>query len=290
VLDRIKRRLLRRHGDVRFVIGDVELELPPQHRLPKHRALFALYDVPLGDVARSVVELDEAALGVDIGANVGDSAAVIRSACAMPLVCIEADPLYFEYLRRNAERIGGLTLINAAVGLDDRTVAGEIRREGGTAAIVDGTLPLRTRRLPDLLTDAGVDVQRVKLVKIDTDGYDFDVLMGSRDILESHRPSLFFEYLVTGERSLAESVAVVRLLDSYGYRFIVYDNYGNTLAAVTRDVPERMAEISRFLLSSQTNGGGVGYADIFATVDDELFALVARRGEARAMGKRAADV
>ena len=290
MLGRMKRRLLRRHRDVRCIIGDVEIVLPPEHALPEHRALFALYDVALGDIAQSVVELDEAALGVDIGANVGDSAAVIRSRCAMPLVCIEVDHLYFEYLRRNAQKIGGLTLINAAVGLEDQTVAGEIRREAGTAAIVDGTLQLRTRRLSDLLTDARVDLQRVKLVKIDTDGYDFDVLMGSRDILESQRPSLFFEYLVTDERSLAESVAVVQLLDSYGYRFIVYDNYGNTLAAVTRDIPERMAEISRFLLSSQTNGGGVGYADIFATVDDKLFALVARRGEARVVGKHAADV
>ena len=82
------RRILVRLGDptVRYRVGAVELELPLSHELPFYQHDHPRYDRQLGAIA--------AELGgpvVDIGANVGDTAAAIRAESDVPILCVEGD-------------------------------------------------------------------------------------------------------------------------------------------------------------------------------------------------------
>ena len=114
------RRVLVRLGDptVRYRIGSVELELPLSHELPFYRHDHPSYDRQLGAIA--------AALGgpvVDVGANVGDTAAAIREESGVPILCVEGDPTFFDLLERNAAKIGGARA-RAGVRRGRRTSAG----------------------------------------------------------------------------------------------------------------------------------------------------------------------
>ena len=88
----------------------MELELPLSHELPFYQHDHPRYDRQLGAIA--------AELGgpvVDIGANVGDTAAAIRAESDVPILCVEGDPAFFALLERNARAIGGVELERAFV-------------------------------------------------------------------------------------------------------------------------------------------------------------------------------
>ena len=181
------RRLLVRLGDptVRYRIGAVELELPLSHELPFYRRDHPRYDRQLGAIA--------AELGgpvVDIGANVGDSAAAIRAESRVPILCVEGDPTFFALLERNAGKIGGVELEQAFV---EGPNLGRIERGAGTARVVEGDGALRSKPLERIL-DEHQAFARPALIKLDTDGMDVPILLVNLSLLERLRPVLFFEY------------------------------------------------------------------------------------------------
>ena len=140
-----------------------------------------------------------------VGANVGDSAAAIRSVGPVPVLCIEGDPDYLDYLRRNARTMGpGVAVEECFIGAERGAVdplAFE-RHDGTTSAV--GALRegagqgVPVRRLEEIL-EHHQPFDGSELIKVDTDGYDFDTLSAHAAYLERTRPVLFFEYLVRTE-------------------------------------------------------------------------------------------
>jgi FkbM family methyltransferase len=68
----------------------------------------------------------------------------------------------------------------------------------------------------------------VAFIKVDTDGFDLDVLLGARGTIERHRPMLYFELdpslLGWGGRDVD---GLIRLLDEFGYDdFVAYSPIG----------------------------------------------------------------
>jgi FkbM family methyltransferase len=183
----VARRLLVRLGDptVRYRVGGIDLELPLSHELPFYRHDHPLYDARIGALARE--------LGgpvVDVGANVGDTAAAIRSESAVPVLCVEGDDRFFSLLERNAARLGDVELERVFVEAPER---GRVQRGSGTARIVAGDAELPAKPLGRIL-DEHPRFARPALLKLDTDGMDVPILLANLDLLERLRPVLFFEY------------------------------------------------------------------------------------------------
>ncbi len=88
-----KTRLVVGDPAVSVMIGDRELLMPLSHDLPIHRACHPDYSLNLGRVVAALEEVrDAGAPIVDIGANIGDSVAIIRDAVPdAPILCIEGD-------------------------------------------------------------------------------------------------------------------------------------------------------------------------------------------------------
>ena len=84
-------------------IGRFELVLPTDHMLETYKRKFKLYDWILGEVARLVTAKYPDATAIDIGANVGDSAAVLSRHGDMPILCIEGHPTFITFLRDHSE-------------------------------------------------------------------------------------------------------------------------------------------------------------------------------------------
>jgi hypothetical protein len=181
-----------------------------------------------------------------VGANVGDTAALVRAETDVPILCIEGDERFFALLERNAARIGSVELEHAFVEAPAR---GRIVREAGTARIVEGDDALSAKPLARILEEHPRFV-RPALVKLDTDGMDVPIIEANLELLARLRPVLFFEY----DPHLGAGPAIFDRLREAGYaRAEWYENTGKLAATVP--LPEHLHD-------AYVGHGGARYADV----------------------------
>jgi FkbM family methyltransferase len=254
------RRALVRLGDptTRLRIGEIELELPISHELPFYLQDHPLYDRAVGRIAR--------VLGgpvVDIGANVGDTAAAVRAEANVPILCVEGDARFFAFLLRNAARLGDVELEHAFV---DAPARGRVEWGAGTARVVGGSEELPSKSLPDVLA-GHPRFARPALIKLDTDGMDVEILLANSELLERLRPVLFFEY----DPHLGARPLVFERLTEIGYdRMLVYENTGEIVRASPLDAWPHAA---------YSGHGGARYADVCALPADDPAAAAVESAE-----------
>lgn len=141
---------------------------------------------------------------VDVGANVGSvSGQLCRAVGSGGLVwAFEPVPRNVDRLRRLADVNGldQLRIFDCALASTTGTSSIGLPGEGGsghasfTASwIRDGRLEVRTRRLDDLTENVAVR-RPLRLVKIDVEGYERQVLEGARETIRRHRPLVHCEF------------------------------------------------------------------------------------------------
>jgi FkbM family methyltransferase len=172
----------------------------------------------VGRVARLVSEKYPGEVFVDIGANVGDTAAIIRSfGTKNRLICIEGVDFFFRLLERNVESIGAVTPVKAFVSTHSASGDGRLRvLSSGNAVVFDepGLYPesssadsvdLQFHTLAALL-DGRLNGANVKLLKTDIEGFDMPVLNANLEIVSAHLPVIFFEMHVSDVDERARKV------------------------------------------------------------------------------------
>jgi FkbM family methyltransferase len=244
------RRALVRLGDplVEWPVAGLELAMPLSHELPFYRHDHPLYDRPLGLVAAEV-----GGPVVDVGANVGDTAAEIRSRTDAPILCVEGDDRFFALLARNASRIGGLELEHAFVDAPETAVVerhrGTARLRGPRGGEPQSHQALRSKSLPRILEEHPRFAEPA-LLKLDTDGMDVPIVLANLELLARIRPVLFFEY----DPHLGATPDVFGRLREIGYRRMdVYENTGELAQRV--DLPGAIHD-------EYAGHGGARYADV----------------------------
>lgn len=272
-----KRAVAQRDPIVAYRIGPHTIRIPLSHELPFHRKRFPHYAGNLVRIAGYAKGKYPELSVIDIGANIGDSLALLREFLDPPVLCIEGDDDYFRLLEENSARFPGVEIEKSFVG--DRTVTERLqtKKAHGTARLVTSEREIPIRTLADILT-AHPAFSRSKLIKIDTDGYDNFIIRGSLGVLRSMKPVLFFEYdpyllSIQGE----EGYGIFRELKDAGYcAMLVYDNYGEYLLSTELDA-EGVIEDIHHLFSGRR---GEKYCDlcVFHVEDRDLYAE-ARRSE-----------
>ncbi|HUI60605.1 MAG TPA: hypothetical protein VLX90_10300, partial [Steroidobacteraceae bacterium] len=160
-----------------YTVGRTRLLLPVDHALDRYQAKWKRYDRALGEIARLVWQKYPNSTAVDIGANVGDSAALINTYHDIPTLCIEGGEAFLAFLRENARRIGPHVVVEAAFVGDSASanVYALQSTEAGTAKLVSDpnrAADIRVRSLDALLSGAA-GFSHPRLIKTDTDGFDF---------------------------------------------------------------------------------------------------------------------
>jgi FkbM family methyltransferase len=239
------RRLLVRTTDplVTRTIGGRPLVLPLSHDLPLILAQNPHY---AGNLLRLATEVGGSV--VDIGANVGDTVALLRSVTAQPILAVEGDPVYFPLLVRNVEGLRDVTLHCAyvAVGSDVRLSA---LRERGTAGLVptaDTTSSAQMVPLREILA-SNAGFPNPGLLKMDTDGHDAAILEANVDLLRRLRPVTFFEYdpVITARTGDLDGERAFRALREAGYdRAIVWANTGELMGTLSTRDPTTYTDLS----------------------------------------------
>jgi len=205
-----------------YNIGVFKVKMPEKHGLPSYQAVHRLYDRFLPCLCAELAP-DEAV--IDVGANVGDTIAAIIQTCPNPILAIEGYPAYYEILRRNIDQMGQNHRVKAIQALIGRgKSSGALVPNNGTAKLeITDSGACVTLSLDDVLED----YKDIALIKVDTDGFDFDVIMSGINTIKRTQPLLFWEGGTTDTEKFKEMYGN---LSAIGYNsFWVFDNFGNLM-------------------------------------------------------------
>jgi FkbM family methyltransferase len=252
------------HRLVTYQVGEVPMVLPLDHNFPHLRKDLPQYSLNLGRLVKYAGRKYPDLTLIDIGANVGDSAAVVRLEAQCPILCIEGDPGFFELLRHNCQALRDVVSICAYVGAEDAERPVEVQRLAGSASLIpstSGSAMARMRTLDALLTEAP-KFARAKFVKIDTDGFDCRILMRHTKFLQAAKPVALFEYApFFFQRIGDDGFKVFSALRESGYKTVMfYDYAGYYLASVDLDNQALLRDLHCYFEDRE----GRKYADVCA--------------------------
>lgn len=206
-----------------------------------HIGFFGSYEPELRHIMRAVLPADGVA--IDIGANEGWHALLMARLVGPRgrVLAIEPNPSVRERLSRNVRlnRLAQIDILACAVADSERSV-NFVAPEADDAASASshvvsdendksGSIVVDATTLDRIVAQQGLD--RVDLVKIDAEGFEWPILQGSEQTIARFRPYILFEfdrsYAARGDESAA-------LFDAF------FRRHGYRLFAVGRNWAERM--------------------------------------------------
>jgi FkbM family methyltransferase len=272
-LMRFRRRAGRLYDPiVSYEFEGARLLLPLSHNLPFLRKAWPSYARNLTTVARAVAAKYDSLTAVDVGANIGDSIALMRRAGTFPILAIEGYAPYYRLLLHNTSGMTGVETVMALLHSSTGELHLDMSAGHGTAGLVKSTRSqsMTSTSLMDLL-ETHPEFLSAKLLKVDTDGSDCAILLGSRPWLERARPVTVFEYdpLLFGEQDRKQGLRTLQMLEEIGYSTaIFYDHTGDFLLATGLSDACLLAELDHYLEGQSARR----YADVcvFPSEDEDI--------------------
>ncbi len=226
------RRWLLRFSDplVRWELNGRTLRVNLSHQLPFYRREFPTYSSNLQRLAAALRQSAGQLRMVDVGANIGDSLAIMGVSSEDACLLIEGNPAYFSLLRENTADLRGAVCVAAMLSDSIGQSEGQLIAEGGTAKVVSRAVDSATvgMRTLDSIIEEYPQFRSAQLLKVDVDGYDWHVLRGARSWIQQVQPILFFEQdpvLLAGAGQ--DPNAGWSWLSQWGYdQVFFYDNLG----------------------------------------------------------------
>ena len=282
-------RLLFSDPIVNFSLGESRLRLPLSHEFPFYRKLFLEYALNLGRVSFYTTCKYPDSTMIDVGANVGDSVAIVRMFSEIPILCVEGEPGFFKLLAENTKGVPDIELEHTFLGATGDNVRA-IHVARGNAQLTLGPAPARAKicTLSETLM-RHARFATAKLLKLDAEGFDCKILTTERELLRSNKPVLFFEYYPDCCRLAGqEPFPIFSLLKEIGYStLLIYQNVGRYLMALKLDQVSSLEDLHHLLVESR------GFCDVAAFhSEDEDIAAAVRTAEytnrSKGIGARAA--
>jgi FkbM family methyltransferase len=247
-----KERAFYRQGLTKITCGVYEIEAPESHLLIELQKSQPYRDLCLGISAKCIVAKYPSGTIVDIGANIGDTAAIISThASPNKLILIEGSDYFFDILVRNVSQLPGNIVCKKVLVSDvSEATSGAFIHWGGTAYFHEEAKEAHVpaERLVDLVDE------NTRLIKSDADGYDFRILIDSLDWLAQVHPAIMFENQIRNGQDLDAANELCTRFVGMGYvYFIVWDDPGFHL--VSTSSLEILADLNRYLFKVWQNDG-----------------------------------
>jgi FkbM family methyltransferase len=170
-----------------------------------HVAFFGTYVPELREIFRAL--LSPGGVAVDVGANIGWHTLLMAHLVGAQGVVLaaEANPSVRRKLQENLDlnRFRQVEIVPYALAGAEGTLAfhgpaaddpdsgnGYVVRNGADRRA--GTIQVEARRLDSVVAAAGID--RLDLIKIDVEGFEWPVLQGAEQTIANFRPHIVFEF------------------------------------------------------------------------------------------------
>ncbi len=227
---------------------------------------------------------------IDVGANFGDTAAVVKTAGDVAIFCIEGDPRVFEILQQNMRQFPDVTARNVLLGERVEDLPVVFQKEGWNLTVVPNAGPTSTTvslTTLDECTRELTDLDRYRVLKVDVEGFDCRVIRGGLSYIERVRPLILMEYNRENMDAIGENGldTLLRLRDA-GYSAIVYfDQSGRMLLSTTLDEIDLIRDLHDY---ANGRDGSIYYVDLclFHSDDSELAATFTRAERTRRRGNQ----
>jgi FkbM family methyltransferase len=227
------------------------------------------WDASLRTIISTLVPEDNPII-CEVGANIGASALqMLAERPAAQLVCLEPSDRFRSFLRHNLELAGYLS-----VQVLPFAAAAEVGKMYHQADATSGTMvgpemPGWSRQLVKTTTIDRLFSERgpLRFIKVDTDGFDFEVLRGARSTLLRDWPVISFEFCPDLVGATAEGE--LKWLQELGYSRLLCVHAAGIPFAVTSEPSKAMAF---------ARAHGAVYCDVVTCPDerqlDDLFAAL----------------
>ncbi|MFZ2031027.1 MAG: FkbM family methyltransferase [Vitreimonas sp.] len=223
---------------VSFRFCGYDLMVPSKHPLiayhtPNSNIYQPYRDGGLGIIAAALTQLGRQGVAIDIGANVGDTLAIIASNSDLKIICVEASDFFAEYLRANIDRHfkDRAEIRHAFVAAQPDDPGHALLHWGGTARPIDK--PFSESSSVVSIGSLLAEFSEVALLKIDTDGFDLAIIEACLEARPAPTFPIYFEMEITSNqpdevRAAAERSQVFfnRVVNAGYRRAFVWDDPG----------------------------------------------------------------
>jgi FkbM family methyltransferase len=250
-------------------VGNYYIKHKFSHNLPKFLINHRYYNINMVKVAETISKKYKDLTIIDVGANIGDSVALIKTFIEVPILSIEGNGEYYELLKENTKKFKNIKLIKTMVDERRHTGRGEITNINGTGLIeVDKTSDTISFDKIDNLLRLNKKYAKSKFIKIDTDGYDGKVIRGSTVYIKKQKPIIFFEYSPILLESAGDSgEEIISFLKDRDYKYLlIYMNTGEFLCSTQTTNTRLLGQLTHYLKDMNMRA----YYDICAFTEDDL--------------------
>ena len=204
------------------------LILPPKHLFSFYKRKYKYYDEFIVKLSKRLSKSDTI---IDIGANVGDTLfQILSKKSRFNYFCIEGDIFFFSYLKKNISNLPvfqqkKIIAIKEIVG---KNLVGNLVGEGGTKSFEFDNLGKKSKTLDEIVFFN--KIQNIRIIKVDVDGYDYNVINSGLKIIQKFKPIIFFEIMIIDRFSVKNYKKTINTLNKIGYKsWTILDNYGNKI-------------------------------------------------------------
>lgn len=222
---------------IKAKIGKFSLFMREDHQLPVFLRHLPYYSMNLPRLAVEVFKKYPNLKMIDVGANIGDTVALVRSKVSFPIISIDGDDDFFEFLKKNTRQFKDVQVFKQLLGEKDEEVQAELKKSIETARLQYGNFGNSKTSLPVVTLDSFIKkyrgIEQSKLLKIDTDGYDMKIVRGALEYIRETKPIIFLEYDPVFFTEQGEiGVTTLLMLENLGYDCIIfYDNLGKLIVS-----------------------------------------------------------
>lgn len=209
-------------------VGNYTIKMPSKNPLLR---VYAKKNDFNGELSRIVFKVQQKYPDlsvIDVGANAGDTAALIKSVNKnIPVICVEGDISIFHYLQGNAKQFSDIEIYNNYLGEKVESIKVNIEKKGWNSTVIkhaDGEIAVSLITLDTLLSEkAPKEIQKFKFIKIDTEGFDTIILRGALNYIRTTKPIIYFEYNRENMKAINEDgLSTLEILEQIGYTHCLF--------------------------------------------------------------------
>jgi FkbM family methyltransferase len=258
-----------------MLVGNYKIKYPNAHTYKETLSKEPLREYYLGVLAKYIFCTDYLEY-IDLGANIGDSYAIVKTHATndFKAILVEPSPFFQPYLKANVKIIGTNALVIekfAGLNFPLANLNAELHHWGGTAEL------RRSKNIigiHDQIFVGELINESTALIKIDCDGSDLYILNSLSQDLAENKPIIFFEAVVDNSEAYELFCRAVTSLEKLGYSYATILHCSGLLM-YSGPIDEHFFDIIRLQLNLYLSkaGGNFYYVDVavFSEIDKDVY-------------------
>lgn len=228
-----------------------DLIMPLSHVLPLYLHELPFYDRLPARLAGFLKAKLNTVKCIDVGANIGDTIAAFKASTGAEdkhsdpdiFLAVEPSPRFRRCLNLNWGNDQSVIILPYICSSSEGDTTASINESKGTASIDFSNTASSNhdekfqKRTIDSIVNQYKQFGDLNILKIDTDGHDFDVLAGAKDFILRSQPFIYFEVdSFSNPKFVEDCLNTLEFLCEAGYkRIFIYDNYGYLMGVFDSD-------------------------------------------------------